>query len=657
VVAPSPPPADQSPVLRGGATAWWLGLVLAGAILLYLPTLGHEFVFDDIQLVTTNPAVQHLPQALGRLLRLDAAYRPVRTLSYAIDHAVGGMDPVIFRLSNLFYHALCLLVIWGVVRRVTGRAGVALAALSFFALHPVHVDAVVYIAGRRDLLASLFVLLAFWLYLLFQERRRWWYWPLLLLCFMLAFASKELGIVVPVLLLLYDWCRHTAAAAGSRPWWRRCLAGAGQTLRRGWWFHGPILLGAAGLAAYKLFWASPTGKIGWWGGNPWTNLLTVAKIICYELYLMALPLTLRADYSYDSFPVAYQALDPLGLAALALVAALVAWLVRRACRGDFQVPFWGGWFLVSLLPMSHIVPHHELFAEHYLYLASVGGCVLAALGLAALHRRFPASAWAAGAVWGLLLLSISLSHGQVYRDEVTLFRDVLAKAPRCLRANMAVGNYHFFRQQYRKALPYYEQILDVPPPFEQERLSVGELEKLRRLVGKPEGDYLHRDLGYYLIASRRLVQAYQHTGQSDQAKRVCREAIRFGVLRDMFQVELGNLYAGGGDFAAARDCFRQALQASPRDALIMANLAAAESELGRPDEAERLLRQAVEVKPRFAQAHYNLGLVLGRRNAPAEEIARHLQLAVQLGLASPELDNAREILKQLAGPEAGAAPR
>ena len=642
--APQPTAAPARPAV--GAGGWAAFIILAG-VLLYAPGLEYDFVFDDFALVKNNPAVQSLAQAAQATVQ-GVAYRPLRTLSYALDHALGGMDPFVFHLSNLVWFALLLVAAWRVLRAAGLGDGAALAALGLFAVHPVHVDAVTYISGRRDLLSALFVLVAFWAYLQFRRTRRAWWWAAVLAGFLLAFMAKELGIVVPALIFLYEWIEETAAAEGGP--WRRMGAGVRRTLRRGWWYWLPIAALGAGLAFYKVFLTAPSAKLGWWGGSFATNLLTVAKVLVYDLWLMVLPVTLRADYSYDGFPIAYTWADPLGLAAAVFVAALLAALVWLAATGRRQAAFWGLWFFVAILPMSHLVPHHELLAEHYLLLPSLGACALGGLGLAWLHGRNRRLAWAAGAGAVVFLTVVLLVHNPVYRDNVSLFADTAAKAPRCVRANRVLAEHHLDRGENDRAATYLERILAVPPLFEREQLSAAERRRLAQVQKRRRGEYVQRDLAMYLTTYRQLGHIYETRGEYQKAIDLFLGGSRFGALADMFYNDLGNLYARTGRWDDAARWYRRAVADDPQNHMAWSNLAAVHAEQGRLDECRRCLEEAIRIRPDFAQAWYNLAMLLARQDAPADRIAGHLTRALELGLPAPDRENAAALLNRLRTP-------
>ena len=137
---------------------------MALIVVVYGVSLGHQFVFDDTSLVVDNELVQLPLSRAGELLTGTSggiSYRPLRIFSYMVDYRLGGgLDPAVFHASNLVWHALTTVTVYALAYLTVGSLGGALAAASLFAVHPLGSEAVVYVAGRRDLLCTLFVLLA-----------------------------------------------------------------------------------------------------------------------------------------------------------------------------------------------------------------------------------------------------------------------------------------------------------------------------------------------------------------------------------------------------------------------------------------------------------------------------------------------------------------
>jgi len=179
--------------------------LVAVVFLCFANALGNEFVFDDIYLVSVNKQIQSLDLPL--LLR---SYRPIRDISYAIDFAFWGQNPLGFHLTSILIHAANVLLVFALARRLTKDLVSATLTALIFAVHPIQTDAVTYISGRRDVLFALFYILAFHTYLTYYGSR--WsvktvaYFLLFLLLWMLSLLSKEMAVSLPILIFVWHFC-------------------------------------------------------------------------------------------------------------------------------------------------------------------------------------------------------------------------------------------------------------------------------------------------------------------------------------------------------------------------------------------------------------------------------------------------------------------
>jgi len=418
-------------------------LVLLTA-LVYGGAVGHEFVFDDQALVVDNPAVR-LPLSRAHELLLEPegiAYRPLRILSYMVDHQIaGGLDPVVFHTSNLVYHAAVAVTLYALAFATIGSAGGALSAAALFAVHPLGSEAVAYVAGRRDLLSTLCVLLALlcWLsvlrtgsdsYVGGRSQRR----PLgagvlailgMLLFAVLGVAAKEMAIVLPVLAALL-WARERARDARPIAGRRVALALAASALVLvlvGLWLYasalGPRLLDRVGQSLAP---------------QPAFSLAVVGRY----LWLAVWPQNLLADYRPHAYPLPTAAIDaPTAVAALVILAVTLAGIVLL--RRGSMVGVGLLWVLVALAPVAQIVPYGEIVSEHNAYLA-LAGLTLAIGQLAAtVAQSRPRLAFAV--VAALVLLLGARSHLRVadWRDNLTLWRATVAATPGSVRGQYNLG--------------------------------------------------------------------------------------------------------------------------------------------------------------------------------------------------------------------------
>jgi hypothetical protein len=196
-----------------------VAIVALAAAAVYARSVGFAFVYDDIWVVLNNTLLHspsRWPQILATPWQPHGLYRPLTSLTFAFDWALGGGAPGRFHLVNLLLHAAASALVYALASRWLPRPG-ALAAGLLFALHPVHVEAVANVVGRAELLATLCTLAAALLYLRHGDRVRttgrvpWGTALATLGLVLLALASKESAFAAP------RCCSCSTGCASGRP--------------------------------------------------------------------------------------------------------------------------------------------------------------------------------------------------------------------------------------------------------------------------------------------------------------------------------------------------------------------------------------------------------------------------------------------------------
>ncbi|HTP49818.1 MAG TPA: tetratricopeptide repeat protein [Anaeromyxobacteraceae bacterium] len=426
-------------------------LVAAAAALCQMNTFANQPVLDDGWVIFDNPLVKSLAN-LPRILLSDYAvagaatnaglWRPVTTLSYALNYAAGGTAVFGYHAVNAALHVLVSLLVLCWARNVVasvdpGREGAAsLLAALLFAVHPVHVEAVAGMVGRAELLATLGALLA--LHLVGTRRRARWRLPAGLAAAALGTLSKENAAVAPLLFALVAVAAPAAAGLPNRPGLR-----AGE--RRQALLHGCAVALALALAAGLPLLLRPGGHLGvplqasWFAGRPRGVVLgTMSRALAEYLRLLVFPWELGLDFFYAArIPFVGARSWPAILGAAVWAPTLAAGLLslRRAPVRALGIL----WVFAALVPVLNLVPTGVLMAERLLYLPSVGFCLWAGHGLEwamrAIRERFAASRpirTAAGAVAVLAvagLASRTLARNADWRDGESLWRAEIAHAP------------------------------------------------------------------------------------------------------------------------------------------------------------------------------------------------------------------------------------
>lgn len=430
-----------------GTPLWWRPLFFSFFLFfLFANSLQNDFIFDDEPL-TVRSSFALSDQAPD----LWKTYRPVRAFSYYIDRQLFGDSPVGFRFMNIFYHLLVCFALYWLLLELAYKKEIALLAIVLFAAHPIHTDAVSYIAGRRDVLMALFYVLSMAFFIRFHTTRLWRYLLGASFCMLLSVATKEMGATIPLVCLLYLVC-----------------AERGEILKRKWFIPSIMLL----LATFSLFafWAIYSGGSGlvsmdslsFHGNSLQTHYLTASTIFIYYIKQTIFPLQLILDNANYPLEQAFSIKVIFSFLGMLLFFALITVLWHKKYR---SISFWLIFFLITLLPVLQIVPLHEIVAEHYLYLPSVSFCVLVAMGLSRLILAKDAVRSRIPKYLGVLLLLLimlffsvrTITRNTELRNIWTVLHADERWRPLSFRGLYALGAQYMDMRFPDKAFEYYQK--------------------------------------------------------------------------------------------------------------------------------------------------------------------------------------------------------
>jgi tetratricopeptide (TPR) repeat protein len=599
---------------------FWAVLLIAGlTTLAYAPALRGGFVFDDDNLVTKNALIK-ADDGLARLWFSSEPvdYWPVTMTSFWVEWRLWGSDPTGYHVDNLLLHIGNALLVWLILLRlgVPGAYGAAL----LFAVHPVNVQSVAWIAQRKNTLSMLFFLVSIYGFL----RTKWGgaeksspaAYGLSLLAFVLAMLSKGSVAVLPLVLL------------GLVAWRRRLRLG--DFLRAAPYLAVAAVLTLVNIGFQNKGLAAPIRSAGVVerlleaGAVPWfylgKALLPVGLIFVYPLWRVSV-----ADLFWWG---------PL-LAAVGLTGVL--WWKGSAARlrplgGGYAVANSGGagiwrgvlfawaYFCVALVPVMGLTDinymKYSLVADHYQYLALIGVVALAAAGWEKLFaaRRRPAGpgyavANSGGAgIWGLavvvLLAVLTWRQARIYADAETLYRVTLARNPQCWLADNNLGIVEVNTGRPAEARAHFLRALELNPDYAEAHFNLGLL--LRREPGgaaaaaaqfgrATELTPRYPEAHYYLANSLGdLGRTAEAIGQYEQA-------LRWRPNYPEAELNLGTTLAGAGRVAEALPHFAEAVRLDPRSAPAQLNLAYALRELGRVQEGQLHYQEAIRLDPRMGR--------------------------------------------------------
>ncbi len=516
----------------------WVAAFLLGTIVVctasYLPAMSGELFFDDIPLLVRNTCwrgLEKIPAMFGFGEGNSCTYRPGRYLTFAVDYSVAGMNPIAFHVSNLIYHLLTLLAVFALFRRWGDMAPAALMT-AIWALHPVHADAVAYISGRRDVFSTLLYVLAF-LRLMPPKGERLTIGRVVLglALFGLAMRTKEMAVTLPAVLIWAGIVNYSGQLGGLKA-----------HLRKRWPLYLALMLCAGTYFVFRAVLFPHTNMQGkWWGGTFGTNFATVFSLYAHYFRLVVWPATLIGDYFPVTIPVAKSFLEPTVVIGMGMYLGMVGLTVVSLRRGWRATAFGMGWFLITMLPVSHIFPHHELFAEHFLYLPMIG------LGIAFLplvDRLLRSKLWVRRVtILTACLVSVAFSvrtadRSADYQSGRVFFETAHELAPNNARILYNLGLTYLNAQECERAVPLVigaAQYLRRGGAMARSSVAsflhcaeqVGRFDLVNSLVGALLTRYPEESLGF-AWAGRRLLEA----GDLTAAIAYLTQAIDLGSSRD-----------------------------------------------------------------------------------------------------------------------------
>ena len=584
--APSVAPAG--PAETPECSPWrMVAVVFAATLLAYLPALRAGLIWNDSDYVTA-PHLRSLA-GLGRIWSEVGAteqYYPLLHGAFWVEHRLWGDAPLGYHLANVVLHALAACLLAWVLRRLA-VPGAWLAAL-VFALHPVGVESVAWIAEQKNTLSLGFYLLAALAYLRFDEHRRPVSYALALGCFVCALLTKTTTATLPAALLVVTWWRRGRIDARRDvvpllPWFG--LAAAMGLLSA--WVE-QTFVGADG-AAFALSFAQ--------------RGLLAGRIVWFYLGKLLWPADLIFIYprwTVDA-AAAWQWLFPLGL--LALIAAL--WAGRTRTRAPLAALLLFTGSLFPVLGFFNVYGFTFSFvADHWQYLPSLAPIALAAAGLTRMLASVAAPLRCTARVLLVgTLAALTWQQGRLYHDMETFYRTTLVQNPDCWMAHNNLGTLLLERGATDEAIAHYEQTLQL----------------------KPDAAKAHNNLGTALRSRHRLPEALAHYEQ----------AVRLEPRFPIAQNNLANALRDSGRAAEAVPHHAEAVRRDPDSADAQNSYGVTLRALGRLPEALTCFEAAARLDPQSAPAQLNLALTLSLLGRP-EASAAHYRAARRLNPALPE---------------------
>lgn len=579
---------------------WWhLTLLVVVTLAIYGNSLQNGFVSDDDFQILGNRWItdyRNIPRLFSSNVWAFAQsettnyYRPLFMLLYMAEYYLFGFDPLLWHAANLVLHMAALVASYFLVRALGGEK-LALVAGLWFALHPIHVEAVVWVAVLTDLLCGLTLFAGTYCYHRARNGERpWLFYAMSSLAFFAGLLIKETAFVFPALLVAYEYFYR-----------RESLS----SILRGSLRYLPYVVVFTAYASMRLHalgrFAPTAGK--YFKLTPWEMFLSVPVLFAQYVWKLFAPVNLNYYYVYE--PIRAVGWKPL--AAMLLMAAMVVlmfWLRSRQPLLAFSM----AWFFLTLAPVLSIPNVGEnVFTERYLYIPSLGFCIMAGWGWLQLRER--ATTPNARHVLSVALAALFLFYAvQTIRrnpdwnSDLRLFSKTAEQSPHSPTIQMNLGYIYFLHGRVDEAIEYYR----------------------RSLALDADRPLTHNNMG----------NALSQKGQYDEALAHLRRAIELKPDYHGAWLNLGLVFSYRKEWDRAIECYSKAVEIEPKFNEAWTAMGLAYWNKGQPQPAVSAYRKAIALKPEYVEARINLASALSETGS-SDEAIEQLLAALQTNPGGP----------------------
>ncbi len=557
---------------------------------IYANTFANPFIWDDFGLVVDNKYIKDfkfLPNIFSEHLYSGVDYpsnfyRPFQSLSYLIDHSLFKLNPAGFHFTNTLLHVINSILVLGLIFLLSKNLFISFITSVLFIVHPVHTEAVTYIAGRADLLLALFSLscvLAFLKYI-FTKKKILYY--LSLLAFICALLSKEVAVILPGVLIL---CQYTFSNHGLKsklktiaPFLAVCV------------IYVSLRLTVLNFATHSVFYFPFALGV---------RMLTFFKAIVIYLRLIVFPVGLHMQYKLEP---CFSVFSPVAMLGIIIIIMFIFSLIYTAKKNKL-IHFALLWFIIWLIPQTNIFPINASIAEHFLYLPSVGLFLI--LGLFTKRLINDKSRIFIQLLIAVLVFSfavITVRQNTRWNDPVKFYEYNLKFSPDNFLIMRSLASVYNQQGETDKAIKLYEKSIESAARW-----------KL---------DYFNTSIA---LSYANLAGIYEENKESDLAVDYYNKALEFMPDSHSLYLQIAGIYNDNGDYKNALSVLNKGIvNLKGKDTeFIYFEIARIYERLNELDKAMDHYEKAIAVNSEFSAAYNRLGFMYDLRNDDNLAIANY----------------------------------
>jgi protein O-mannosyl-transferase len=574
--------------------------VVAFTAIIYFRALHNNFTsFDDDFYILRNPFIKDFSWHGVRAIFTSfysSNYHPLTTLTYLLEYRYFGLNPFPYHLFNVLLHLANTWLVFHLARRLSGRRLVALIVSLLFAVHPMHVESVAWVAERKDVLYAFFFLLSLHAYLHYLDSgHRARYYALMLALFLASLCAKATAVTLPVVFILIDYYKSRTISWKLLP------------------EKIPFLLLSVVFGVLNIMAQTAGGSIN----NIAASYGSVNRVFLITSAISSYLLRLVAPYHLSGmhyFPVIKNGLMPWQYYASLPLVALITWLVLRRSSWRRELIFGFSFFLVTVALMLQVVSvGSALIAERYTYISYIGLFYIIGQWIAGMNNR----KWRNAAVT-LFFLAIPLYAAEtwyrigIWENNTVLFNDMIEKNPEVYFGYWMRGNFEKRDGNLQLALQDYNKSISLNPAFEDAYYNRG---TVYDALGNPAAAIKDYSVSIRLRpdspdAYNNRGWAFYSSGDTAAALLDLERAISLKPAYPEAYNNRGWIYYQSGNTEAALLDFNKAISLNPLFDKPLYNRAALESNTGDFNGAINDFNKLLEIHPENNALYYYRAMVL-----------------------------------------------
>ncbi|MDI6742339.1 MAG: tetratricopeptide repeat protein [Smithella sp.] len=545
----------------------------------YWPVQNYEFInFDDQVYVMDNFRIQHgitWKSVTDAFTSLNTGlWHPLTVLSFLFDYQLFGFNAGGYHWTNIILHLFNAVLLFFLVRNLTGALWRSVFVAALFAVHPINVESVAWIAERKNVLSTFFWILTMLFYVEYVKKRKGSFYGLMLVSFALGLMSKPMLVTLPFVLLLMDYWPLNRTFLNPQIEGIRASALA---LKK----EKPSFLVAEKIPLFVLTMLS----VG-------VTLFTANRLKTL-IGLDALPLMSRLGNMFYSYAMYLKKLVwPLDLSVFYPLNNLKTWeiifglfifslITAAVCKYFRKIPYLGvGWFwyLGTLVPVIGLVQNGPYaMADRFAYIPFIGLFIMISWGLNHLfsNRFLMRKIFIVGGMSLILLFSLIARHQvRIWTDTTTLFEDAIRKNPNNYKAYQIIGLERAREGDNTKAIDYYDRAIKL----------------------NPKSSTAYNNRGISLLAMGKKQEAYDNFKKAIEINKFMTDAYH----------NIGQLYLDEGDWDNAIRYSLKAIENNPEYVKSYNNIGVAFVRKQNPEKALKYFEMALDIHPSYIVAQKNL---------------------------------------------------